>query len=110
MEVQKGGKAQNIFLRILKNPQAMSVLSVGCMLAFSTLYIAQVNASATKGYAVRELKEKNGELRHERDRLDIRIARLRSVDSVTARQSFLGLKKIERVTFVKIGSDVVAVR
>ena len=110
MEVQKGGKTQNIFLRIIKNPQAMSVLSVGCMLAFGVLYIAQVNNSATKGYAVRELKEKNIELRHERDRLDIKIARLRSIDSVTARESFLGLQKIERTTFVKTGSDVVAVR
>lgn len=110
MEVQKGGKAQNIFLRILKNSQAMSVLSVGCMLAFGTLYIAQVNNSATKGYAVRELKERNVELRHERDRLDIQIAKLRSIDSVTARESFLGLKKIEQISFVKTGSNVVAVR
>lgn len=110
MEVQKGGKTQNIFLRILKNPQAMSVLSVGCMLAFGTLYIAQVNNSATKGYAVRELKEKNAELRHERDRLDVQIAKLRSVDSVAARESFLGLKKIEHATFVKTGLSVVAVR
>lgn len=109
MEVQKG-KSQNIFLRILKNPQAMSVLSIGCMLAFGTLYIAQVNNAATKGYAVRALKEKNVELRHERDRLDIQIAKLRSIDSVTARESFLGLKKIEQISFIKTGSNVVAVR
>jgi len=110
MEVQRGAKTQNVFLRILKNPQAMSVLSIGCMLAFGTLYIAQVNNAATKGYAVRALKEKNVELRHERDRLDIQIAKLRSIDSVTARESFLGLKKIEQISFIKTGSNVVAVR
>ena len=80
------------------------------MLAFGTLYIAQVNNAATKGYAVRALKEKNVELRHERDRLDIQIAKLRSIDSVTARESFLGLKKIEQISFIKTGSNVVAVR
>ena len=110
MEVQKGGNAQNIFLRIFRNPKVMNTLSVGCMLAFGILYIAQVNNAATKGYAVRALNEKNVELRHERDSLEIQIAKLRSVDSVTARESFLGLKKIEHATFIKTGTDVVAVR
>ena len=108
MEVQGGGK--NIFIKILKNPRVLRVLSVGCMLAFGVLYVGQVNSAATKGYAVRSLKEKNIELRQERDRLDIRIARLRSIDSVTARESFLGLQKIEHATFVKPTANVVAVR
>ncbi|MEK7632194.1 MAG: hypothetical protein AAB473_00190 [Patescibacteria group bacterium] len=108
MEVQQGGK--NIFIRAIKNPRVMSVLSVGCMLAFGVLYVGQVNSAATKGYAVRALQEKNVELRHERDRLDMQIAKLRSLDSVTARESFLGLKKIDQVSFVKMGTDVVAVR
>lgn len=107
MEVQKGG---NIFGKILKNPRVMSALSVGCMIAFGVMYVGQVNSSATKGYAIRALQEHNVELRHERDRLDMQIAKLRSLDSVTARQSFLGLKKIDHATFVKTGTNVVAVR
>ncbi len=107
MEVQKGG---NIFVRALKNPRVMSVLSVGTMLAFGVLYVGQVNNAATKGYAVRALQERNVELRHESARLDMQIAKLRSLDSVKARESFLGLKKIEHATFVQTGSDVVAVR
>lgn len=107
MEVQ-GGK--NIFIRAWKNPRVISALSVGCMLTFGVLYVGQVNSAATKGYAVRELQERNVELRHERDRLDMQIAKLRSLDSVTARESFLGLKKLAPSTFVKTGTDVVAVR
>jgi len=108
MEVQQGGK--HMLIRALKNPRVMSVLSVGCMLAFGVLYVGQVNSAATKGYAVRALQERNVELRHESARLEMQIAKLRSLDSVKARESFLGLKKIDHVTFVKMGSDVVAVR
>ena len=97
-------------MRALKSPRVMSVLSVGCMLAFGVLYVGQVNSAATKGYAVRALQEKNVELRHESARLEMQIAKLRSLDSVKARESFLGLKKIEHATFVKSGADVVAVR
>ena len=107
MEVQ-GGK--NIFIRAIKNPRVMSVLSVGCMLAFGVLYVGQVNSAATKGYAVRDLQAKNVELRHEGARLEMQIAKLRSLDSVKARESFLGLKKLSPSTFVKTGPDVVAVR
>lgn len=107
MEVQ-GGKTS--LFAVLKNPRVMSALTIGCILAFGVLYVGQVNASATKGYAVRSLQRKNIELRQERDRLDIAIARLRSLDSVTARESFLGLKKMDPVTFVTTGPHGVAVK
>ncbi len=107
MEVQ-GGKTS--IVAVLKNPRVMSALTVGCILAFGVLYVGQVNASATKGYAVRALEKKNIELRQERDRLDITIAKLRSLDSVTARESFLGLKKMDHASFVTSGPHIVAVR
>ncbi len=97
MEEKKGGRVRN-------------VLCIGGMLAFGVLYVGQVNSAATKGYAIRDLQERTIELRHERDRLEMHVAKLRSLDSVKARESFLGLKKVNQVTFVQTGVEVVAVR
>lgn len=108
MEVQ-GGKL-SLLRRVAKNPRVLSVLTAGCMIAFGVLYVGQVNAAATKGYAIRDLHERNVELRHERDRLEMQIAKLRSVQSVKTREAFLGLRPIVPSAFVQVGSDAVAVR
>lgn len=105
----QGGRL-SLLRRVAKNPRVLSVLTVGCMLAFGVLYVGQVNASATKGYAIRELQQRNVELRHERDRLDMQIAKLRSVQSVKTREAFLGLRPLAPSAFVKAPSDTVAVR
>jgi len=107
MEV--GGKI-SLLRRVVKDTRVLSALTAGCMIAFGVMYVAQVNAAATKGYAIRELRERNVELRHERDRLDIQIAALRSVQSVKTREAFLGLRPIAPSAFVKTGSETVAVR
>lgn len=109
MEVQGGGRI-SLIRRIAKNPRVLSVLTVGCMLAFGVMYVAQVNSSATKGYAVRTLESQNRTLQQENDRLAMQIAKLRSVDSVKTRAAFLSLKPIAPAIFVKTNTNVVAVR
>lgn len=109
MEVQGGGKG-TLLKRIAKNPRVLSVLTVGCMLAFGVMYVAQVNSSATKGYAMRTLESQNRALQQENDRLAMQIAKLRSVDSVKTRAAFLSLKPLAPAVFVKTNTNVVAVR
>lgn len=106
MEVQ----GKKLLGRVLKNSRVMTALTVGTLLAVGSMYVGQVNAAATKGYAVKALEKKGIELRQERDRLKSDIAKLRSLDSVMARQSFLGLQKIEHPVFITEGANVVAVK
>lgn len=105
----QGGRL-SLIRRVVKNPQVLSVLTIGCMLACGTLYVGQVNAAATKGYQIRELQQRNVTLRHERDRLDMQIAKLRSVESVKSREAFLGLQPVGPTAFVQARTDIVAVR
>lgn len=105
----EGGKL-SLLKRVIANPRVVTSLTVGCMLAFSVLYVGQVNAAATKGYAIRELQSRNTTLRQENERLDMQIAKLRSVHSVTSREAFLGLTPIAPSAFVKANSGAVAVR
>jgi len=108
MDIQ-GGKF-SLLKRVVRSPRVLSVLMVGSMTAFGILYVAQVNAAATKGYAVRELQQRNVELRNERDRLDMQIAKLRSLHSVKTREAFLGLKSLSPSAFIEVNMNVVAVR
>lgn len=92
------------------NPKVINVLTIGFIIAFGILYIGQVNAAATKGYAIRDLERQNTSLRQEREHLDVEIARLRSLDSVTKREAFLGLTKVQNVKYIVSGKDTVALR
>lgn len=98
------------FVDRFRNPKVINVLTIGFIIAFGILYIGQVNAAATKGYAIRDLERHNESLRQEREHLDVEIARLRSMNSVMAREKFLGLTKVERVEYIVTGSDELALR
>lgn len=104
----EGGKTT--WFSRLKDPRVINVLTIGFTLAFGMLYIGQVNAAATKGYAIRELEQQNEDLRHERERLDVEISRLRSLDSVMSREAFLGLRKVDEVKYITVGSGEVALK
>lgn len=105
MTVQGGNVSKFAWI---KSPKFMHAMTAGFMIAFGVLYIGQVNAAATKGYAIRDLERKNEVIRQEQERLEVEIARLRSLDSVTTREAFLGLKKIDDVKYVSVGSHAVA--
>lgn len=107
MTVQGGNVSKFAWI---KSPKVRHAMTAGFMVAFGILYIGQVNAAATKGYAIRDLERQNEDIRHEQERLEVEIARLRSLDSVTTREAFLGLRKIENVKYVSAASSAVALR
>lgn len=73
------------------------------------LYIWQVNVSATQGFAMRDLEEAIDDLQLENERYGMEVARLQSIDSVTARVQMLGLTKVEQVEYLTIGEPTVAI-
>jgi hypothetical protein len=106
----EGGGRLSLLKKIIANPRVVTAITAGSMLAFGVLYVGQVNAAATKGYAIRELQAKNRELRRQNERLDMQIAKLRSVHSVTSREVFLGFIPLSPSAFVRVESGIVAVR
>lgn len=86
---------------VFQHPRVMNVLTIGTVLALGIFYVGQVNASATKGYAMRDLEQENRALQQECDQLEMEIAHLRSVDSIRTREVFLGFQKIDQVRFLK---------
>ncbi len=95
---------------ILHDQRVLRVFMLALTLAFGVLYVVQVNAASTKGFTMRDLERGNQELRRENDKLAAEIDRLRSLASVSEREAFLGLVKLQNVSYVKAGNAEVALR
>lgn len=98
------------FRTLLRHPKLLPVVVLGLIVAFGVLYIVQVNTASTKGFALRDLERGNQELRRENDRLEAEIDRLRSLASVQERETFLGLVKVQNITYIKASGDEVALK
>lgn len=71
------------------------------------LYIWHVNAAQTAGYTMRELEVQIEEGNTELTRLNLEVAKLQSIDSVSTRIQMLGLTKISNIVYVSSqGSEV----
>lgn len=101
------GTATNVWYR---NTKVLNTLMIGVIIALGVLYIGQVNASASKAIALRELEDRKTSLVLDNERLHAKIAELRSLDSVMQRQQFLGLVKVQNISYISAGPSSVALR
>lgn len=106
----ESSKARNTITNLL-NPTLVQYCLIGLCVLFATLYIWQINVSATHGYVIGDLQTSIDNIENENERLQFEVSRLQSVDSVTTRVQMLGLVKVQNIRYVKIGEDsVVAIR
>lgn len=96
--------------RVAADQRVWRTFLFGITLALGVLYIVQVNSASTKGFALRDLEKANQELRQDNDKLAAEIDRLRSLDSIAERETFLGLVKIEHPIYIQASTDSVALR
>jgi len=89
-------------LSVLQVLVALVTVSVGVG------YIWEVNQSATAGFTMRELNNSIEDLTLEQERLDLQVARLQSIDSVTTRVQMLGMKEVGNIEYITPGGDTVA--
>jgi hypothetical protein len=92
----------------LFNPNVIKVVSIALAIVFGLLYVAQMNESSMRGYAIRDLEAKKRELIQGNDKLLTEIDRLRSLASISERQTFLQMVKAEKVEYVKVSRTDVA--
>jgi cell division protein FtsB len=108
MEVMLQVKTKIVSL--LNNSKLMNVVIVSLLIAFGLLYIVQVNSSATRGLALRELEEQNQSLKVAYQSTAAKIDELRSLDSVMQREQLLGLVKASQVSYITKTINTVALR
>lgn len=102
------GTFQTAVLALPKMNWASAAL-LAITVVLGVLYIWQVNMSATRGFALRDLEQDIEELQLQNDRYHMEVAHLQSIDSVTTRMKMLGLTPVQNVEYVTPGSGSVAI-
>lgn len=69
-------------------------------------YVWILNANATQGYNIRQLEKTQNELKVELDRLNVKIAELESLDSVSSDEIFKNMEAIENPDYLVIRQGV----
>lgn len=92
-----------------KSNGLLPVILVSITITLGSAYIWQMNISATAGYQMRELSQVIDDLKLEKDRLDLKVAKLQSVDSVSTRVQMLGLSKVSKIQYLSPDSGTVAI-
>lgn len=69
-------------------------------------YVWILNANATQGYTIIQLEKTQNELKVELDRLEVKIAELDSLDSVSSDEIFEDMEAIEDPDYLVIKSGV----
>lgn len=77
---------------------------------FSVLYIIETNAVSTKGFAISDLERKIETLEQEQQRLNVEIAKSRSMKSVEERLQKMNMVAAADVQYVSVVGTAVARR
>ena len=76
------------------------------VLAFSLVYLIQVNTLATKGYAIKELKHSIALQKKENDRIGLDIIEAQSIQNLQKKIDDLKLVRSERIDYIVPGASV----
>ncbi len=92
-------------------PRAFGVSSlILCTAVFFIGYLAQVNATSSKGYQIRSLESAISDLKDQGEKLELRVAQEQSVQSVEEKVRSMGMVPAPDVQYVQPGSSAVAQR
>ncbi|MFA6410223.1 MAG: hypothetical protein WCW26_01450 [Candidatus Buchananbacteria bacterium] len=83
------------------------LIGVFCVMLFVT-YLIQVNSLATKGYQIKELERKVGELKQEKADLDLQTLSLQSVGAIKDKVNSLGMVAVNKTEFISDNSVALA--
>lgn len=87
------------------------VVGLGVLVAlFGAGYLAQINAVAAKGYAIRSLESEVAELKDHQEKLELKVAQEQAVSSVDRKVQEMGMVPTPKVDYVIATVPTVAKR
>ena len=81
-----------------------------CIALFGVLYLFEVNAVSTQGFAISDLEDTITVLEQENRKLNVQIASYRSMDSIESRLADMGLVNADNIVYVTPVGTAVARR
>ncbi|KKR07254.1 MAG: hypothetical protein UT32_C0014G0013 [Parcubacteria group bacterium GW2011_GWC2_39_14] len=88
----------------------MWVVLISCVVGSLMLYLTQVNAIASKGFALRDLQNQIQTLQTENEKLAVNVVELKSMNELNARVAELKMVPITQVAYYKNTEQVVVRR
>jgi len=73
-------------------------------------YLAQISATASKGYAIRSLQNEIDDLKSEKERLEFEVAKDRSMAVVEDKVAAMGMVPVSEIEYLDVQEPVVAKR
>ncbi len=80
------------------------------VLLFSVVYLVQVNALSTKGYAIRELEKRISLNKKENEHIQMQIIEAQSLGTLQKKIDSLQLVRSERIDYIQPSQSVAALR
>jgi len=78
-------------------PVSLSFIAIAIACILALFYLSQANQAAIKGYQIQELENKNAEMIAEREKLEVEMASLQSINQIESKgavNSMVPSKKI----------------
>lgn len=79
-------------------------------IVFAGGYLAQISATASKGYAIRSLQNEIDSLKEEKEKLEFQVAKDRSMVAVEEKVSALGMVPVTEIEYMTASDPIVAKR
>jgi len=95
--------------RLFLNNTFRMVLAV-FVFAFGILYVVNISSISTKGYDMTDLQKQITELERENQKLDFKIAKYSSMQSIQDRMKDMDLVAAENIEYATIIGNTVALR
>jgi cell division protein FtsL len=73
---------------------------------FSLVYLVQVNAMATKGYAIREIEQSIAQKKKANERIGLDIIQAQSIENLQKKMDELKLVQSQRIDYITSGAPV----
>jgi len=85
------GKTHTATAFVERHTLLLNILTFACIALFCVLYIAQVNATVSKGYVMRELEVKTKRLSFENQQIETSRRKAQTLENVASAVKMIGL-------------------
>ena len=97
-----GGKKRKIQLKVINKFLVVMIVFLG------VYFVASVNDLAIKGFVLKELKVKAGELENVNNNVELSIMDLESYESISEKAKNLEMVKVDKIDYITLTDGAVA--
>jgi cell division protein FtsL len=95
-EKDLGVKKRSLARRILFGPNAIRVVVLVLLAAFSLFYLSQSSQSATRNYMISDLEKQNSDMTAEKERLEVEANRLKALSLIQDKANQMGMQQVSQ--------------